>query len=100
MNINGMHIPEWSGRRRADALVRVKAAGRRAKTACCICDMVIDYSLEYPDPQSCSVQHVKSRRDYPLLTWDPSNWKPAHLSCNKAEGVGARLGLGVMSEDW
>lgn len=100
MDINGMHIPAWSGRRRLEALVRVKAEGRRRNSPCCICDMVIDYSLAYPDEQSCSVQHVKSRSAYPHLTWEPSNWKPAHLSCNKAEGVGEALGLGVTSEQW
>jgi 5-methylcytosine-specific restriction endonuclease McrA len=100
MDINGMHIPAWSGRRRAVALLRVKSEGRRTKAPCCICEMGIDYSLAYPDEQSCSVQHVKPRSSYPHLTWEPSNWKPAHLSCNKAEGVGETLGLGVTSEQW
>lgn len=97
---HGVHIPEWSGRRRAEALARVKAEGERAGTPCCICNQGIEYSLEYPHPQSCSVQHVKSRKLFPHLTWDRSNHEPAHLSCNKSAGVEGPVDLGVMSEEW
>lgn len=99
---NGVHIPPWSGRRRADALRRVKAQGRAANAACVICEQPIDYDLEYPHPQSCSVQHLKSRLLFPLLTWDPSNWAPAHLDCNKSQGAKdmAATSLGVTSEEW
>lgn len=97
---DGRHIPEWAGRRRADALALVKAQGRRSKSPCCICKQSIDYSLSYPHPQSCSVQHLRSRKSYPHLTWDRSNWAPAHLDCNKSEGAGDRLPLGVVSQDW
>lgn len=98
--MNGMSIPAWSGRRRADALARVKAEGRRTSAVCCICEQGIDYSLAYPHEQSCSVQHVKSRKAYPHLTWEPSNWEPAHLGCNKAAGIGDDLSMGTTSEDW
>lgn len=97
---SGVHIPPWAGRRRADALVWVKANGRRKGLPCCICKQGIDYSLAYPHPQSCSVQHVKSRQAYPMLTWDRGNWAPAHLDCNKAAGTSADTGMGVTSEDW
>ena len=100
MDINGMNIPSWSGRRRSDALLRVKAEGRRNNSPCCICQQDIDYNLAYPHPQSCSVQHVKSRNSYPHLTWEPSNWKPAHLDCNKAAGITEDMGMGVTSQDW
>ncbi len=98
--MNGLSIPAWSGRRRVDALIWVKAEGQRKNTPCCICEQSIDYSLEYPHEQSCSVQHVKPRSAFPHLTWERSNWKPAHLSCNKAEGVGTIHSLGVTSEEW
>lgn len=96
----GLHIPEWTGRRRAEALQRVKAEGRRTKAPCVICKQGIDYSLEYPHPQSCSVQHLKSRKLFRHLTWEPSNWGPAHLDCNKAAGITEGTGLGTLSEDW
>ncbi|WP_373886493.1 HNH endonuclease [Sinomonas sp. ASV322] len=98
--VQGLHVPPWSGRRRQEALATVKAKGRRAKSPCCICDQGIDYSLEYPHPQSCSVQHIKSRKRYPGLTWDPSNWAPAHLDCNKGAGLEPLQGLGLTSNDW
>ena len=100
MDMDGLYVPPWSGRRRADALLRVKAEGRRRESTCCICKQSIDYSLAYPHPQSCSVQHLKSRKTYPHLTWDPSNWAPAHLDCNKAAGLVEETGMGVTSEDW
>lgn len=81
---DGRTIPPWEGRRRAEALERVKAEGRRTDAPCWICHLPIDYSLVYPHPQSCSVQHKRSRKRFPELTWVPSNWAPAHLDCNRA----------------
>lgn len=99
-SVNGMHIPEWSGRARADALAKVKADGRRSERPCVICEQPIAYDLEYPHPQSCSVQHVRSRKAYPQLTWDPTNWAPAHLDCNQSAGTREQRGLGLTSEDY
>jgi hypothetical protein len=65
-----------------------------------ICEQPIDYSLEYPDPWSCTVQHKLSQRDFPEHRWQESNWAPAHLECNQSAGAGPTAGLGVLSEDW
>lgn len=92
-------VRPWSGRARQDALREVKAKGRRAKAPCVICEMPIDYSLEYPHPQSCSVQHIKPRKSFPQLTWVKSNWAPAHLDCNKGAGTTVQQGLGIR-DDW
>jgi 5-methylcytosine-specific restriction endonuclease McrA len=92
----GLTIPPWSGRRRAEALATVKARGRAANTPCCICRQPIDYTLERTE-DSCSVQHIRSRKHYPHLTWDPSNWAPAHLGCNKSAGADNGIaGLGLL----
>lgn len=92
-------VPAWEGRRRADALRWVKAQGRANKSVCVICKLVIDYDLAYPDPKSCSVQHLKSRKHFPMLTWVRSNWAPAHLDCNQVAGAGDPLpDLGLMTE--
>lgn len=100
----GINIPDWSGRKRADALQRVRAAGNRNKTPCCLCGQPIDYQLHYPNPQSCSVQHIHSRRTHPHLTWDPTNWAPAHLDCNKSAGDGTSINanpaLGAITPLW
>lgn len=89
----------WAGRARQEALRQVKAKGRRAKTPCVICTLPINYSLEYPHPQSCSVQHIKPRKAFPQLTWEPTNWAPAHLDCNKSAGSKLQEGLGILG-DW
>lgn len=99
---DGRSVPAWAGRRKVEALKRVKALGRarRPPSPCCICEQPINYALEYPHPQSCSVQHLKSRATHPHLTWEPSNWAPAHLDCNKAAGAREVTGLGVTSVEW
>ena len=81
---------DWSGRAAQDALARVKANGRRHRTPCCICNGHINYGLPSTHRLGCTVQHVKSRHLYPELTWDPSNWAPAHLTCNTSVGDGTR----------
>lgn len=95
---SGLSIPPWAGRRRGDALRLVKSRGAAHSEPCCICKQRIDYSLRHPDPASCSVQHLRAQRDYPHLRWVPSNWAPAHLSCNTSEGARAPSSLGLMSE--
>lgn len=98
--MEGQHVPPWSGRRRDEALARVKAEGRRANSPCAICDLPIDYDLEYPHPASCSVQHVKAQSAFPHLRWDPSNWRPAHLDCNQSRGNRDARGIGTTSESF
>lgn len=82
-----MPIATWSGRAASRALRRIRSEGRRHATPCCLCGQRINYDLTYPHPQSCSVQHIKSRNAYPHLTWDPNNWAPAHLVCNQSQGA-------------
>lgn len=96
-----MSIPQWSGRRAADALAQVKAKGRRENAPCCLCEQPIDYSIPSTEPDGCTVQHIKSRKLFPALTWVPSNWAPAHRSCNGSAGIGTNLQeAGTTSTDW
>jgi len=96
-------IPPWEGRAAREALRWVKATGRAAdpQSPCVICEQPIDYDLVYPDPAACSVQHIRSRRDFPHLTWVRSNWGPAHALCNSSAGAGdsGPIDLGVMTLD-
>lgn len=89
MSTEGLTIPKWGGRRAVAALNLVKTNGRRKRTPCCICRQSINYSLPSTDPSGCTVQHIKSRKMFPALTWDPSNWAPAHKSCNESDGDGS-----------
>jgi 5-methylcytosine-specific restriction endonuclease McrA len=80
--VDGLTVPVWGGRNARDALARVKSEGARTNEPCFLCQQRIDYALVYPHPYSCSVEHVLPRETFPLKTWDPANWKPAHLECN------------------
>lgn len=93
-------VPTWNGRRAADALAYVKAKGRREGEVCFICREAIDYSVPSTEPDGCTVQHVKSRKYFPHLTWLRSNWRPAHRSCNSSAGSGDDQREGVTSTDW
>jgi hypothetical protein len=102
---NGLHIPAWNGRRAQQALQWVRhnygpggslATDKAHGDPCCICHQPINYSARGTD-DALTVQHVKSRRDYPQLTWDQRNWKPAHASCNYAAGTGPVQGIGLTS---
>lgn len=98
----GVYVPPWEGRAAQAARRLVRAEGRAAGTPCCICGHPIDYDLVYPHPHSCSVQHIKARKHFPLLTWVPSNWGPAHLECNLSAGTGENASatdLGIV-DDW
>ena len=93
----GQHIPEWAGQAAQDALAKVRSYGQANDVACVICDQPIDYTLRHPHRQACTVQHVKSRLTHPHLTWEPSNWAPAHADCNSAQGSKIAVGIGVVS---
>ncbi|PZE23866.1 hypothetical protein DEI86_13565 [Curtobacterium sp. MCBD17_028] len=93
---NGITVPAWSGRRAQQALEWVRqsygprgplagstAEARMHGAPCVICGMRIDYSSR-GKADSLTVEHVKPRRHYPHLTWDRSNHRPAHASCNYA----------------
>lgn len=97
----GMSVPDWSGRRAQDALAEVRRRGRRRKAPCVICGQPIDYSLSGKHPEGCTVQHIKSRKLFPALTWDPKNWAPAHGACNQSAGTGEQdESIGVTSQEW
>lgn len=98
---SGASVPAWAGRRATEALQWVRTRGRSLKLPCVICGQHIDYTLPATHPHGCTVQHVRSRRDFPELTWARSNWAPAHRECNLSAGPGDReVGTGVTSQEW
>lgn len=92
-----MDAAEWGGRRAQAALTAVRTVGQRDALPCVICDMPIDYTLRAPHKQACTVQHLKARSTHPHLTWEPSNWAPAHADCNSSQGRALAVGLGATS---
>lgn len=93
-SIDGIDIPEWSGKRAHDALEWVRATYGKINAPCVICGQPINYSIRGTD-DSLSVQHVKSRSKYPQLTWLRSNHKPCHLACNRQAGNREPQGIGL-----
>lgn len=81
-----MDVKPWQGRAAQQALAWVRAHGSRENLPCCICGRPIDYTARGTD-MACSVQHVIPRSVRPDLTWDRTNWAPAHLRCNKQAGA-------------
>jgi 5-methylcytosine-specific restriction endonuclease McrA len=81
---------------------KLKAEVRARRGRCCRCGQPIDYRLEWPDPDSFSVDHYpRPLSTHPHLAEDPGNLKPAHLRCNQAAGDrGPVPSLGQPSEDW
>jgi 5-methylcytosine-specific restriction endonuclease McrA len=60
---------DWGGRRATEA----KATCQQLYGwVCWLCGHPIE------DPDDYTVDHVKERVTHPHLTWEPSNWRPAH----------------------
>lgn len=95
-----MTVPAWGGRRMQQACARVKARDSAVNAPCYLCKQPLDYSLTAPHPDRHSVEHIKTRRDFPELTWDYANMASAHLSCNLEKGARDRGIDGIPSEDW
>lgn len=68
---------------------------------CWLCFRRIDYSLEYPHPESFSVDHAMPTSTHPELGNDVNNFRPSHLVCNQMRGdEEPHLDIGEPSEVW
>lgn len=81
---------------------RLSANLRMQHRRCCRCGQPIDYRLNYPDPESFSVDHYPHPLStHPHLAEDPGNLDAAHLRCNKAAGNREiKPRIGVVSRAW
>lgn len=59
----------WSGRKASEAK---RTCQILYGWTCWLCGHRID------DPDDYTVDHVLERKIAPALTWEPSNWRPAH----------------------
>lgn len=86
------------------AKARYRRDCERDGSACWLCTEPIDYTLQYPDPHSWSLDHKTVVSDTDLgqqRALDPGNFRPSHLDCNrKRNDRDPTLGLGTPSEDW
>lgn len=95
--MSGIHSAEYRRQRK-----EAKAAWAEADRPCHICHQDIDYTTSKDDPYHFQLDHVKSRKRFPHLEFDPSNWAPAHAYCNKhkSDNDAGAAGIGVTSEAW
>jgi len=95
-------VPSANYGRRGRNWTRVKAEVRARREHCCRCGQAVRYDLQWPDPDSFSVDHwPHPLSTHPHLGEDPGNLHAAHLKCNQSAGDRADLpGLGTPSEDW
>ena len=74
---------------------------KATRRPCYHCGQTIDYSLEWPDPGSFSVDHLEPISKRTDLADDPANMAASHLRCNMTKGDrDVKLGLGNRSEDF
>ena len=79
---------------------QLSAEQRAKRLPCCLCGQAIDYTLEWPDTGSFSVQHFKDWHTHPELREDPANLGSAHLGCNSSAGQHGKPSVGALSESW
>jgi 5-methylcytosine-specific restriction endonuclease McrA len=89
---------------REEYLHRAKNVHNRDGTKgekCWLCGNPIDYKLKYPHPQSWSLDHAIPIKDNPALTLNPSNFRSAHITCNRRRGSDEpAIDLGIPSQIW
>lgn len=61
------------------ARARRRAIAQANDEPCGICGAPIDYTLQWPDPRSCSIDHIHELAKGGQLLGET---RPAHLSCN------------------
>jgi HNH endonuclease len=97
-------VRTYAGRsERRDKLdsARLKAMSAEQQRPCILCGQPIDYTLPADHPQSFTKEHVIPLSIRPDLAQDPTNYAPAHASCNKSAGNRERRPpVGDTSEQW
>ena len=73
---------------------------RETNAPCWLCGNPINYTLDYPHPESWSLDHEHTVSAHPELAEDPANYRPSHLDCNRQRGTTTPTGLGHPSERW
>lgn len=94
-------MDEWSTRRGREARAAYRAECEERNAPCWLCGQPIDYGAISGTPNAFELDHRLPRADYPELTFEPSNFAPAHSSCNRARGKkDVPLPLGPLTAAW
>ncbi|APT85327.1 hypothetical protein CAQU_09915 [Corynebacterium aquilae DSM 44791] len=57
---------------------------REQNLPCWLCAQPIDYLAPPNTPNALDIDHAISTKQRPDLELDPTNFRPAHVSCNRA----------------
>lgn len=94
-------IQPWGGRRAQTVTAEFRAECEAADARCWLCQQPIDYVAERPAPDAFELDHFYPRSEFPELTWEPSNFRASHASCNQARGKRDHpAALGPTTIDW
>lgn len=92
---------EWGGRRAVAETADYKAECAAEDARCWLCLQPIDYAAPAGSPDAFELDHYYPRAEFPELTWERSNYRPAHSSCNRSRGKrDAPIALGPTTIDW
>lgn len=63
-----------------------RAECAQADAPCWLCRMPIEYTVEWPDPESFKLDHLYPRSTRPQYTLDPAGFRASHKRCNGSRG--------------
>ncbi len=70
-------------------------------SVCWLCRQPINYEAPGHHPDSFEPDHFLPRNDYPELTLEWDNLRPAHCSCNRSRGKkDAQAPIGPQTQSW
>jgi 5-methylcytosine-specific restriction endonuclease McrA len=75
-----------SGYRWRQLRARFRSQCHAAHARCWLCGGPIDWDAAPNTPASFEVDHALPRSTHPELAWEPANFRPSHVSCNRSRG--------------
>ena len=91
----------WQTRRAQNLRNDYRDQCEEANAPCWLCGQPINYHAAANTPNAFELDHFLPQDDYPELALEPSNFRPAHCSCNRARGKReAPTALGPTTTKW
>nr|DAT11399.1 MAG TPA: HNH endonuclease [Caudoviricetes sp.] len=67
---------------------------------CWLCGQPINYNLPHTHNDAFTIDHMLPYSTHPELLEDPTNFRPAHRSCNIQRSNKTPDSLGTLSRNW
>lgn len=78
-----------------------RAKCEQENAPCWLCQMPIDYRIEWPNDDAFELDHLYPRSTHPEHAEDPANFRASHSACNnKRSNKMPTGGLGTLSRTW